>query len=108
MAKKTIKDYLNTLDTFYLGLASYHPVPKCSGSKSTPTDREYQKISLEDKARIAQYTTRKGVVTASDANRLAENGGPMLITKNWAKRLLGRVGLVKHQATTKVKVTPSN
>lgn len=45
---------------------------------------------------------------AKDANLLAENGGPILITKDWAKRLLDRVGLVKHQATTKAKVTPSN
>ena len=52
--------------------------------------------------------TAKGVVTAKDANRLAENGGPMLITKDWAKQLLGRMGLLKRQATTKVKVTPSN
>ena len=29
--------------------------------------------------------TAKGVVTAKDANLLAENGGPMLITKDWAK-----------------------
>ena len=32
-------------------------------------------------------TTVKGVVTAKGANRLAENGGPMLITKDWAKRI---------------------
>ena len=32
----------------------------------------------------------------------------MLITKDWAKRLLGRMGLVKRQGMTKAKVTPSN
>ena len=52
--------------------------------------------------------TAKGVVSAKDANLLAENGGPLLITKDWAKRLLGRMGLVKRQATTKAKVTPTN
>ena len=52
--------------------------------------------------------TAKGVVTAKDANLLAENGGPLLITKDWAKGLLGRMGLVKRQATTKAKITPSN
>ena len=52
--------------------------------------------------------TVKRVVTAKDANFLANNGGPILITKNGVKQLLGRMGLVKHQATTKAKVTPSN
>ena len=31
-------------------------------------------------------TTAKGVVTAKDASLLAENSGPIVITKNWAER----------------------
>ena len=50
----------------------------------------------------------KGVIKARDANLLAENGGSIDIGKDWAHRLLGRMGLVKRQATTKAKVSPSN
>ena len=55
-------------------------------------------------SRIAIATTKR-VVTAKDANLLAEHGGPMLITKEWAKRLLHRMDLVMRQAKTKAKVT---
>ena len=34
----------------------------------------------------------RGIVVASDANLLAENGGPINLTRDWAKRLLGRMG----------------
>jgi len=52
--------------------------------------------------------TALGVVTSYDANLLAKNGGPIDISKEWAKRLLRRMGLVKRQGTTKAKVNPSN
>ena len=39
--------------------------------------------------------TAVGVISSYDANLLAEHGGPIEITKDWAKRLLGRMGLVK-------------
>ena len=48
----------------------------------------------------------RGIVVASDANLLAENGGPINLTRDWAKRLLGRMGLVKRKASTTSKVTP--
>lgn len=49
--------------------------------------------------------TAKGVVTAYDATLLTENGGHIDLTKDWAKCLLGRMGLVKWHVTTKAKVT---
>lgn len=55
-------------------------------------------------SRIAIATTKR-VITAKDANLLAGYGGPMLITKEWAKRLLSRMDLVMRQAKTKAKVT---
>ena len=45
-----------------------------------------------------------GVVSSYDANLLSINGGPIDISKEWAKWLLRRMGLVKRQGTTKAKV----
>ena len=50
--------------------------------------------------------TAIGVVSPYDANLLLTNGGPIDISKEWAKRLLRRMGLVKRQGTTKAKVNP--
>ena len=36
---------------------------------------------------------------------LAVNGGHILITKDWAKNLLHRMGFVKRRASTKAKVS---
>ena len=52
--------------------------------------------------------TAIGVVTSYDANLLTKNGGPIDISKEWAKRLLRRMGLVKRQGTTKSKVNPTD
>ena len=49
-----------------------------------------------------------GVVISHDANLLAENGGHIDITKDWAKRILQRMNMVKRQGTTKAKVMPSD
>ena len=56
---------------------------------------------------VVMATTR-GVVISHDANLLAENGGYIDITKDWAKRLLQRMNMVKRQGTTKAKVMPSD
>ena len=50
--------------------------------------------------------TARGVVISHDANLLAENGGHIDITKDWAKRILHRMNMVKRQGTTKAKVMP--
>ena len=39
-----------------------------------------------------------------DSNLLARNGGHIVLTKHWAKHLLGRMGFVKRRASTKAKV----
>ena len=41
-----------------------------------------------------------------DSNMLAENGGYLDLTRDWAKRLMSRMGLVKHKATIVLKITP--
>ncbi len=35
---------------------------------------------------------------------LASNGGHIILTKSWAKHVLGRMGFVKRRASTKAKV----
>ena len=46
----------------------------------------------------------KGIVLAKDANMLSQNGGYLSLTRDWAKRLQSRMGLVKREATTTVKL----
>ena len=45
--------------------------------------------------------TATGVIISHDANLFAENGGYINITKEWAQRLLQRMGLVKCKGTKK-------
>ena len=49
----------------------------------------------------------KGIVLARDANMLSESGGYLSLTSDWTKRLMSRMRLVKHKATTTVKITPN-
>ena len=43
----------------------------------------------------------QGIISVHDQTLLAENGGPLLLTKDWALSLLRRMGFVKRKATTK-------
>ena len=42
---------------------------------------------------------------SKDANFLACNGGGIVLTKDWARNVLRRMGMVKRRANTKTKVT---
>ena len=46
-----------------------------------------------------------GVVKSHDSNLLQCNGGHIVVTKQWAKYLMERMGLVKRRASTKAKVS---
>ncbi len=50
----------------------------------------------------------EGIVKTKDCNLLACNGGHISLTKDWAKSLMGRMGLVKRRASTKAKVRPDD
>ena len=50
--------------------------------------------------------TAKGIILAKDSNLLIENGRHIDLTKEWAQRLMSRMGLVKSKASTGVKVDP--
>ena len=47
----------------------------------------------------------EGIVMNKNANLLSCNGGGILLTKDWAKYLLKRMGMVKQKVNTKAKVT---
>ena len=49
-----------------------------------------------------------GVVKSHDSNLLQCNGGHIVLTKQWAKYLMERMGLVKRRASTKAKVSLPN
>ena len=49
--------------------------------------------------------TAEGIITSMDGNLLACNGGGISLTKDWAKSLLHRMGMVKRRASTKAKVS---
>ena len=67
---------------------------------------------VQDHGRVVNTTiilaAAKGNILAKDSNLLIENGGHIDLTKEWAQRLMNRMGLVKHKASTGVKVDPEN
>ena len=52
--------------------------------------------------------TAEGVVRNVDANLLACNGGGIILSKPWARGLLGRMGMVKRRASSKAKISIEN
>ena len=52
--------------------------------------------------------TAEGVVRSVDVNLLACNGGGNILTKPWARGLLGRMGMVKRRANSKAKISVEN
>ena len=50
----------------------------------------------------------RGIIRKKDSRLLAENGGPVALTKDWAHYLLVRMGYVKRKANSKVKVVAEN
>ena len=48
----------------------------------------------------------EGIVSHHDSNLLAENGGHITISKDWAKSLLHRMGYVKRRVKISAKVPP--
>ena len=47
----------------------------------------------------------EGIAIGRDVNLLACNGGNIVLTKEWARYVLQRMGMVKRRANTKTKVT---
>ena len=47
----------------------------------------------------------KGIVMAKDSNLLVCNVGGIVLTKDWARNVLRRMGMVKRRANTEAKVT---
>jgi len=50
----------------------------------------------------------EAIVRRTDKNLLKDNGGPIDISKSWAKSLLSRMGYVKRKACSTAKIEPSH
>ena len=50
----------------------------------------------------------EGILLNKDVNLLASNGGGINLTKDWAKYLFKRMGLVQRKGNTKAKVDVKN
>ena len=50
----------------------------------------------------------EGIIKNHNSNLLASNGGHILLTKDWGKSILRRMGFVKCRASTKAKVSIEN
>ena len=50
----------------------------------------------------------EGIIKNHNSNLLASNGRHILLTKDWGKSILHRMGFVKRKASTKAKVSIEN
>ena len=50
----------------------------------------------------------RGILLKLDRGKLAEFGGSVVLTKDWAKSLMARMGYVKRRGTTKCKMSADN
>ena len=97
--------------------------PECSGASSVneihsvktgrplligdELDKQVQQYLNDLKKRGCVINTRvaiavgQGILLNKDANLLASNGGGITLTKDWAKYLFKRMGLVKRKGNTK-------
>lgn len=104
--------------------------------KATPHSNEVKELSTKKRERpyllgekldkqVRQYLTTlrkagavintaivlacaEGVVKSEDSNLLACNGGHIVLTRDWGKSILRRMGFVKRRASTSAKVSVEN
>ena len=58
--------------------------------------------------RAIAMASARGIVRKKDSRMLAENGGHVVFTKDWAHYLLLRMGYIRRKANSKVKITVKN
>ena len=81
--------------------------PLLLGEELDKQVREYVKYMREHGAVVNSAVVMgaaEGIVMSKDANLLACNGGGINLTKDWAKSLLRRMGMVKRRVSSKSKV----
>ena len=69
-------------------------------------------IALRDRGGVVNtaivLACAEGIVKNHDSNLLAANGGHLVLTSNWGKSLLRRMGFVKRRVSTTAKITVAN
>ena len=84
---------------------------KLDGKKLDKQVKHYLKAVREGGGVITTAITMASataIVRRANRNILSEYGGPILITANWAKSLLYRMGFVKRRGSTTMKITVNN
>ena len=69
--------------------------------------REYVKYLRERSTAVntaVVIAAAEGIIMNKDASLLSSNGGGICLTKDWAKNLMKRMGMVKRRVSTKAKV----
>ena len=69
--------------------------------------REYVKYLRECSTAVntaVVIAAAEGIIMNKDASLLSSNGGGICLTKDWAKNLVKRMGMVKRRVSTKAKV----
>ena len=69
--------------------------------------QETHKVGGEVNARIA-IACATGILRRRNSNLLAVNGGHVVLTKEWARNILHRLGYVKRKSNSKAKVIPDD
>ena len=69
-------------------------------------------VALREKGGVVNtaitIASASGIVTKKDSNLLDINGGPICLSKPWAKSFLERIGFVKRKGTTKAQVAAAD
>ena len=69
--------------------------------------QETRKVGGVVNARIA-IDCATGILRRRNSNLFAVNGGHVVLTKEWARNILHRLGYVKRKSNSKAKVTPDD
>ena len=57
---------------------------------------------------LSRHVCTESIVKNHDKHLLASNGGHIMLTRDWAKSLLCRLGFVKRRGSTAAKITVTN
>ena len=115
--KNLYRSGLKAQGSEYSGASGFETVNEIHGCKTDrpllvgdELDKQVQQYLTDLRKRGCVINTRiaiavgEGILLNKDANLLTSNGGGITLTKDWAKYLFKRMGLVKRKGNTKAKV----
>ena len=115
--KNLYRSGLKAQGSEYSGASGFETVNEIHGCKTgrpllvgDELDKQVRQYLTDLRKRGCVINTRiaiavgEGILLNKDANLLTSNGGGITLTKDWAKYLFKRMGLVKRKGNTKAKV----